>query len=122
MGWFSRNDWNVIAIIFERKDLYTVNGNRAKGKDAEKIRDGAKKHARAIYWAVFDQKGAFLEGGAGPAQNKIAPQTFEKLKKELMMILTVREVMKVLESGATDRAAKSMSWTGYPLPDPADET
>ena len=67
MGLFSRKDWNVIAIIFERKDCYRVNGNRGKGGDAVKIRDGAKKHTRTIYWAVFDQNRSFLQGEPGPA-------------------------------------------------------
>src|SRR4029078_3010118 len=62
MGFFSTKDWNVIAIIFEKHDLFRVNGNRGKGKDADAIRDGAKKHPRTMYWVVFDQKGGFLEG------------------------------------------------------------
>lgn len=117
MGWFTKNDWNVIAIIFERKDLFSVNGNRAKGKDAEAVRDGAKKHPRTLYWAVFNQKGAFLEGGPGPSQNKIEPKTYERLKKDLMMISTVRDVLRMLETKATEKAAKPMIWAGYPLPE-----
>ena len=62
MGLFSRKDWNVIAVIFERADLYTVAGQRAKGGDADKARDGVKLHKRAVFWAVFDQKRAFVEG------------------------------------------------------------
>ena len=57
MGLFSRKDWNVIAVIFERADLFTVSGQRVKGGSADKARDGAKAHPRTIYWAVFDQKG-----------------------------------------------------------------
>ena len=34
MGWFGSKDWNVVAIIFERPDLYRVNGNRGRGGDA----------------------------------------------------------------------------------------
>ena len=32
---------------------------------AKAVRDGAKKHERTIFWAVFDQKRAFLEGEPG---------------------------------------------------------
>jgi len=29
---------------------------------------------------------------------------------------TVREVLGILETGSTDRVAKQMIWSGYPLP------
>ena len=63
MGWFGSKDWNVVAIIFERSDLYPVNGNRGRGGEATTIRYALKQHPRTIFWGVFDQKGAFLEGG-----------------------------------------------------------
>ena len=122
MGWFSKKDWNVLAIIFERHDMYVVNGNRAKGKEAEKIRDGARSHARAVYWAVFAQKGAYLEGGPGPAKEKLQAATFEHLKRDLVMIPTVREVLRTLESGSEAKVARQLIWSGYPLPEKtADE-
>lgn len=121
MGWFSKKDWNVLAIIFERHDMYVVNGNRAKGKDAEKIRDGASKHPRAVYWAVFDQKGSYLDGGPGPAKEKLKPQTFEKLKRDLITIPTVREVLRTLEGGGESRLARQLIWSGYPLPEKTED-
>ncbi len=69
MGLFSRKDWNVLAVIFERADLYTVAGQRAKGGDADKARDGVKGHKRAVFWAVFDQSGHFSRGGRGVARS-----------------------------------------------------
>ncbi len=63
MAWFGGKDWNIIAVIFERPDLYRVNGQRGRGGDATTVRDAVKKHPRTIFWGVFDQKGAYLEGG-----------------------------------------------------------
>ena len=114
MGLFSTRDWNVIAIIFERKDLYRVNGNRSKGGAAIKTRDGAKSHARTIYWAVFDQKRAFLEGDTGPGANMIPPDVVQRLKRELPTNITVQNILKLLESGEVPMAAKPLGWTGYP--------
>ncbi len=67
-GLFGGKDWNVLAVIFERPDLYTVSGQRVKGGAAEKARDGASAHPRTIFWAVFDQKGKFLQGGPAAVQ------------------------------------------------------
>jgi len=115
MGLFGkRKDWNVIAIIFEKKDLYRVNGNRGKGSEAAKIRDGAKGHARTIFWAVFDQQGAFLEGDAGPGCHLVPRETLAQLTRELPKIATVRSILSQLESGPLDKAAKPLDWTGYP--------
>ena len=79
MGLFSRKDWNIIAVIFERVDLFQVNGQRAKGGDATKARDGAKGHPRTIYCAVFDQKRAFLEGAAGAGAKAVGPDVLARL-------------------------------------------
>lgn len=114
MGWFSRKDWNVIAIIFERADLYQVSGQRVKGSAADKARDGAKGHPRTILWAVFDQKGAHQEGGLGPAAKNVPPETVKKLQRELPMNSTVLEILKTLESRAEEKLARPLSWTGYP--------
>jgi hypothetical protein len=114
MGLFSRKDWNVIAVIFERADLYTVNANRAKGGDADKARDGAKSHGRTIFWAVFDQKRAFVEGGPGPGSRNVSSDTLKKLERELPMNRTVQDILKSLESGTESRVAKSLAWGGYP--------
>ena len=38
-GLFGGKNWNVVGIIFERPDLYRVNGNRGKGGSAKTMRD-----------------------------------------------------------------------------------
>ena len=118
MGLFGkRRDWNVIAVMFETKAQYRVNGNRAKGGAAKTVRDGARKHERTIFWAVFDQKGAFLEGEPGPGRLFVPAETLAKLTRELPTIKTVQDILAILEKGQTDKAAKGLVWTGYP---PAD--
>ncbi|MDZ4688889.1 MAG: hypothetical protein SH850_27755 [Planctomycetaceae bacterium] len=114
MGLFSSKDWNVIAVIFERRDLYRINGNRAKGGKATEVRDGAKGHARTIYWAVFDQKRAYLEGDAGKGQELVPPEVVARLKRELLTVGTVQTILKILEAGEIPMAAKPLAWTGYP--------
>lgn len=114
MGLFGTKDWNVIAVIFERRDLFRVNGNRSKGSAAVKARDGAKTHNRTIFWAVFDQKRAYVEGAEGPGAKMIAPETVARLKRELPTNLTVQNILKILESGELAMAAKPLAWTGYP--------
>ncbi len=114
MGLFGGKDWNVIAVIFERKDLYRVNGNRSKGSAAVKARDGAKTHARTIFWAVFDQKRAFVEGEPGPGASMVPADIVARLKRELPTNGTVQSILKVLESGELQMAAKPLGWTGYP--------
>jgi hypothetical protein len=114
MGLFSSKDWNVIAVIFERRDLYRVNGNRSKGSEAVKARDGAKNHPRTIFWAVFDQKRAFLEGEPGKGQTMIDHQAVQKLKRELPSNPTVTHILGILERGELPMAAKPLLWTGYP--------
>jgi len=121
MGLFSTRDWNVIAIIFESKAMYRVNGNRSKGGAAIKTRDGAKTHARTIFWAVFDQKRAFLEGDAGPGANIVSPEIVQRLKRELPTNQTVVNILKLLETGQTAMAAKPLGWTGYPKVEAAPE-
>jgi len=115
MGLFSRKDWNVLAVIFQRPDLYSVSGQRVKGGDATKARDGAKTHSRTVYWAVFDQKGSFVEGAAGPAGNRDIPgDVLKKLERELPTNRTIQEILKALETGQSDKLAKPLVWTGYP--------
>jgi hypothetical protein len=122
MGLFgTKKDWNVIAIIFERKDMYQVNGNRGKGADAEKVRDGAKKHTRTILWAVFDQKGAVIESAPGPGHNRVPNATLARLERNIHTLKTVRDVLRMLESGKTEKAAKPLEWNGYPTPESTDD-
>ena len=115
MGLFGKKkDWNVIAIMFETKNSYRVNGNRGKGSDAEAIRDGAKKHDRTLFWAVFDQKGAFVEGGPGPGREYVPREVLQRLERELPRLKTVRTILSMLEQAKTDKAAKALEWDGYP--------
>jgi hypothetical protein len=114
MGWFGGKDWNVIAIIFERADLYRVNGNRGRGGDAVTIRDAAKKHPRTIFWGVFDQKGAYLEGGPAEGSKSISSTALQRLVREVAANPSVREVLAVLEGGKEDKVSKPLVWTGYP--------
>jgi hypothetical protein len=114
MGLFSRKDWNVVAVIYERHDLYQVSGQRAKGASADKARDGAKRHARTIYWAVFDQKGSFVEGGPGPGEKHVSGDVLKRMDREIRTNRTVLDVLRALETKESDRLAKPLVWTGYP--------
>jgi hypothetical protein len=116
MGFFSTKDWNIIAIIFERPDLYRVNGNRGKGKEATTMRDGAVQHARTLYCAVFDQKGAFLEGVPGAGKDTIAAPVLKKLIQDLPTNKTVLSVLSALEKGESTKVSKALEWSGYPKP------
>ncbi len=114
MGWFGSKDWNVVAIIFERPDLYRVNGNRGRGGDATTIRDAVKKHPRTIFWGVFDQKGAYLEGGPAAGATAISSTNLQKLVREVASNPSVREVLAALETGKEDKVSKPLVWNGYP--------
>ncbi|WP_437223920.1 hypothetical protein SH661x_003411 [Planctomicrobium sp. SH661] len=113
-GLFGGNDWNVLAVIFERRDLYQVSGQRVKGAAAEKARDGAKAHPRAVYWAVFNQKGSFQAGGPGAGALQVPGEVIKKLERELATNRTVQEILKALETKQTDKIAKPLAWHGYP--------
>lgn len=114
MGLFSTKDWNVIAIIFERREMYRVNGQRCKGGEATKVRDNVKTFERTIFWAVFDQKRSFLEGESGRGERMVTTEIVQKLKKELSTNQTVQQILGLLERGELDKAAKPLLWTGYP--------
>ncbi|MCA9087782.1 MAG: hypothetical protein KDA90_04010 [Planctomycetaceae bacterium] len=116
-------DWNVVAVMFERSDLYRVNGQRAKGKAATKAKDGARLHERTIMWAVFDQKGALLESGEGPASMQIGAKVVQQLQRELRTNRTVLDIMKALETKESANLSKPLVWTGYPrkAPPPRDD-
>lgn len=113
MGLFGK-DWNIVAIIFEKADMYRVNGNRGKGGDATKIRDNVKTHPRTIFWAVFDQKGGLLESAAGAGQSSIPTRCLSQLIREVHTNQTVRQVLASLEKGESDKLSKPLVWTGYP--------
>jgi len=114
MGLFSRKDWNVIAVIFQKKDVYLVNGNRAKGSKATSTLDGAKAHDRTIYWAVFDQKRSLIESEIGPARNLVPAGAIKQLIKVLHTNPTIQQVLSELESGGDKQVAKAMEWDSYP--------
>ena len=113
-GLFGGKDWNIIAIIFERRDLYQVSGQRVKGGAAEKARDGAKRHKRTVYWAVFDQKGKHLESGVGDGGINVPSDVLKKLGNELARNRTVLDILKALETKEADKLAKPLAWNGYP--------
>ena len=121
MGLFGGKDWNVIAIIFERREMYRVNGQRAKGGDAAKSRDGAKNHERTVYWAVFNQKRAFIEGGGGKGEKMIHPDIVTRLKKEFATNITVTSILSSLEKGEMPMASKPLVFGGYPKPEQGPE-
>lgn len=114
MGLFSTKDWNVVAIIFERREMYRVNGQRCKGGEATKVRDNVKTFGRTIFWAVFDQKRSFLEGAPGLGEKMVTNDIVQRLKRELPTNMTVRQILEILEQGKLDKAAKSLQWAGYP--------
>ncbi|MEI8379813.1 MAG: hypothetical protein WCJ09_06780 [Planctomycetota bacterium] len=117
MGLFSTKDWNVIAIIFERREMYRVNGQRCKGGEATKVRDNVKNFDRTIFWAVFDQKRAFLEGESGKGEKMVTNEIVQRLKKELSANQTVQQILGLLERGELKNAAKPLLWGGYPKPE-----
>jgi hypothetical protein len=121
MGLFGGKDWNVIAIIFERREMYRVNGQRGKGSDATKCRDGAKNHERTIYWAVFDQKRKFVEDGIGGGEKMVTNDIIARLKKEFSANVTVTSILGALEKGETKMASKPLVFFGYPKPEQGPE-
>ena len=111
---FGGKDWNIVAIMYEKPDLYRVNGNRGKGNEAVTIRDNVRKHPRTIFCAVFDQKGAFLEGQPGPGKDSIPPIVLSRLIRELHTNPSIRQVLGSLEKGETEKIARALEWNGYP--------
>lgn len=110
MSFLLGKDWNVLTITFERADLYRINGNRTKGRDANKIRDNAKRHARTIFWGVFNQKGKLLDSGPGAYGTMIPAVALERLSREWMTNAAIVEVLEQLQRGEGDKAAKIFSW------------
>lgn len=107
-------DWNIVAVTFERSDLFRINGNRGKGGDATKIRDNARRHSRTLYWAVFDQKGRMLEGEPGAGHESISKAVLERLVKEAPTNESIKSVVSTLQKGES-KAARVWSWDN-PLP------
>lgn len=122
-GLFGGNDWNVIAIIFERPDLFQISGQRAKGGAATKARDGAKGHSRTIMWAAFDQQGSLKESGQGPGAINVPKKTLDLLDRELRFNKSILDVLKALETKQAEKIAKPLVWAGYPKKErpPAEE-
>ena len=92
-------DWNVLTLTFERADLLRVNGNRTKGLDANKIRDNAKRHARTVYWAAFNQSGKVLSNEAGPGIELVSKSAAERLEKDWVKHESVKAVLELLQKG-----------------------
>lgn len=113
-GLFGGKDWNIIAVIFERRDLYQISGQRVKGGAAEKARDGAKAHPRSVFYAVFDQQGRYLEGGPGGGSINVPIEALKRLERDLRANRTVQEVLKALETNESAKLARPMAWNGYP--------
>lgn len=113
-GLFSGKDWNVVAVMFERRDLYQVHGQRVKGKAAETARENARRHNRTLYWAAFDQKGSYLEGGVGGGSLNAPNEVLKRLAKEFRTNRTVLDVLKALETKEAPNVAKPLVWGGYP--------
>jgi hypothetical protein len=106
MGLFSSSkDWNVIAVLFEKKGHLQINGNRAKGANAEKVRDAVKRHSRSVFWAIFDQKRAFVEGGAGAGKEFVSLKAYQYIERNLAKAKPVAQILTMLEQGKTDKAA-----------------
>ena len=106
MGLFSGSkDWNVVGVLFEKKGHLQINGNRAKGPNAEKVRDAVKRHTRSVFWAVFDQKRAFVEGGPGAGREFVPLETLQYIERHLAKAKGVAQVLTLLEQGKTDKAA-----------------
>lgn len=116
MGWFGLGgkDWNVIAIIFEKADLYRVAGQRGKGSLATTVRDNVKTHGRTIHFAVYDQSRAMLESGPGGGERCVPQQAVQRLTRELHTNATVQQVLAILETGKEDKVSKPLVWNGYP--------
>lgn len=111
MGLFGKKkDWNVIAVLFESKGKYSVNGTRAKGATADAVKKGVAGHDRTVYWAVFDQKRAVLEGHPGNGAGSAEAAHLQRLIRDLQKLPTIRDVLTELESGKTEKIAKVLEW------------
>ena len=91
--------------MFEKKGHLQINGNRAKGGNAEKVRDAAKRHTRSVFWAVFDQKRRFVEGGPGGGKEFVPLEVFQYIERNIAKAKKVAQVLTLLEQGKTDKAA-----------------
>lgn len=104
-------DWNIVTVTFERADLFRINGNRGRGGDAVKMRDNARRHARTLYWAVYDQKGRLLQGEAGPGRSLVPSSVMERLLEEVKSNESLRQVLALLKGGKNDKAARQLVWS-----------
>jgi hypothetical protein len=122
MGLFGTGkDWNVIGILFEKKGgALQINGNRAKGGNAEKIRDLVKRHARCVFWAVFDQKRKFVEGASGAGKDFVTLDVLQYVERNIAKAKKVAQVLTLLEKGQTDKAATGWDVSLQPQQTPED--
>jgi hypothetical protein len=120
MGLFSgTKDWNVVGVLYEKKGHLQVNGNRAKGPNAEKVRDAVKRHSRSVFWAVFNQKRGFVEGGPGAGREFVSIETLQYIEKHIAKAKSVSQILTLLETGKTDKAATG--WEIAPQPSASEE-
>jgi hypothetical protein len=117
MGLFSGSkDWNVIAVMYEKKGHLQINGNRAKGSGAEKVRDNARKHSRCVFLAVFDQKRAVIEGIPGAGKDFVTLEAYAYIERNIAKAKPVAQVLTLLEKGKTDKAATGWEVALQPQP------
>jgi len=117
----SAKDWNIVGIMFEKPTAYSINANRAKGKLAESVSKRVKIHDRTILWVIYDQNGAIIDSGPGNGVHHVPGDVTKELKKVLHTNVSIREILKMLESGQTSKAAKKLIWSGYPKTRSPDE-
>ncbi len=111
---FGSKDWNIVGIMFEKPDSYSINANRAKGKQAESVKTRVRIHDRTILWVIYNQKGSIIESGQGNGVHHVPQDNVKQLEKILHTNVSIREILKMLESGQTPKAAKKLIWSGYP--------
>ncbi len=114
-------DWNIVGIMYEKQDSYSINANRAKGKAADTVKTKVKVHDRTILWVVYDQKGGIVETGPGRGSHHISNERVKELEKVLHTNHSIREVLSILESGKSNKAAKKLVWGGYPKKSPSEQ-
>ena len=58
-----------------------------------------------LFWAVFDQKRAFLEGGPGSGKEFVSLEILQYIERNISKAKGVAQVLTLLEKGQTDKAA-----------------
>jgi len=113
MGWFGSKDWNVVAVIFERSDLYRVKRQPGQGRGRHDHSRRGQKHPRTISGRCSTRRERTWKGGrrrlqVDPARRTAAPRPRSRRQSFR------REVLATLESGKEDKWSKPLVWNGYP--------